>query len=136
MQSMWSERVGHDQVTEQKQHQFQSIPKGRISHKFANTQKWRLLRHYEKLPTTRKIFRSEFLELALSYSNTRCFPNGSSGKEPTCTIGDSGDTGSISVAGRSHGGGNGIPLLYSCLENSMDRGTKLSTVHRGTKSQT
>jgi len=24
--------------------------------------------------------------------------------------------------GRSHGEGNGNPLQYSCLENSMDRG--------------
>ena len=27
------------------------------------------------------------------------------------------------------GGGNGSPLLYSCLENSMDRGAWPGTVH-------
>ena len=32
------------------------------------------------------------------------------------------------------GGGN--PIQYSCLENSMDRGTWQATVHRVTKSQT
>ena len=36
--------------------------------------------------------------------------------------GDSGDAGLISRSGRSPGGGNGNPLQYSCLENSMDRG--------------
>ena len=33
-----------------------------------------------------------------------------------------GDTGSIPGSGRSPGEGNGNPLQYSCLENSMDRG--------------
>ena len=35
---------------------------------------------------------------------------------------NAGDTGSIPESGRSPGGGNGNPLKYSCLENSMDRG--------------
>ena len=42
--------------------------------------------------------------------------------------------------GRSPGKGNGNPLQYSCLENSMDRpmdrGTWWATVHRVAKSQT
>ena len=29
----------------------------------------------------------------------------------------------VSLLGRSPGGGNGIPLEYSCLKNPMDRGT-------------
>ena len=33
-----------------------------------------------------------------------------------------GDLGSIPGLGRSPGEGNGNPLQYSCLENSMDRG--------------
>ena len=36
--------------------------------------------------------------------------------------GDAGDTGSIPGSGRFPGVGNGNPLQYSCLENSMDRG--------------
>ena len=48
------------------------------------------------------------------------FSGGSDGKEGTC---NSGDLGSILVPGRSPGEGNGYPLQYSCLENSMDRGT-------------
>ena len=35
--------------------------------------------------------------------------------------GDAGDLGSIPELGRSPGVGNGNPLQYSCLENSMDR---------------
>ena len=34
-----------------------------------------------------------------------------------------GDLGSIPELGISPGEGNGYPLQYSCLENSMDRGT-------------
>ena len=41
--------------------------------------------------------------------------------------------GSIPGLGRS-GVGNGNPLLYSCLENNMDRGAWQVTVHRVTKS--
>ena len=34
------------------------------------------------------------------------------------------------------GGGNGTPLRYSCLENSMDGGAQQAAVHRATKSRT
>ena len=34
------------------------------------------------------------------------------------------------------GVGNGDPLQYSCLENSMDRGAEQGPVHEVTKSQT
>ena len=36
---------------------------------------------------------------------------------------NAGDVDSIPGSGRSPGGGNGNPLQYSCLENSMVRGT-------------
>ena len=36
----------------------------------------------------------------------------------------------------SPGGGNGNPLQYSCLENSMDRGAGQAPVHGVTKSRT
>ena len=38
--------------------------------------------------------------------------------------------------GRSPGGGNGNPLQYSCLEDSMDRGAWWATAHRVAKSWT
>ena len=44
-----------------------------------------------------------------------------------------GDTGSISVWGKSLGKGNGNPLQYFCLENPMDRGAWWATVHEVTK---
>ena len=42
------------------------------------------------------------------------FPGGSDSKEFAC---NAGDLGLISGLGRSHGGGHGNPLQYSCLEN-------------------
>ena len=41
-------------------------------------------------------------------------------KQSACKAGD---LSLIPGSGRSHGEGNGNPLWYSCLENSMDRGT-------------
>ena len=46
------------------------------------------------------------------------FPHSSGGKESAC---NAGDLGSIPVSGRSPGEGNGNPLLYSCLDNPMDK---------------
>ena len=46
------------------------------------------------------------------------FPGGSDGKESAC---NAGDLGLIPWLGRSPG--EGTPLQYSCLENSMDRGS-------------
>ena len=59
------------------------------------------------------------------------FPRDSDGKESTC---NAGDPGSIPGSGRSPGEANGYPIQYSCLENSMDRGAWLATVHKVTKS--
>ena len=47
-----------------------------------------------------------------------------------------GDQGSIPGLGISPGEGNGNSLQYSCLENSMDRGSWWATVHGVAKSQT
>ena len=60
------------------------------------------------------------------------FPGGSNSKESACDVGD---LGSIPGSGRSSGKGNGNPLQYSCLENSMDRGVWWSIAHGVTKSQ-
>ena len=53
------------------------------------------------------------------------FPGGTVVKKPSA---NAGDVGSISGLGRSSGVGNGSPLQYSCLENSMDRGAWGTTV--------
>ena len=47
------------------------------------------------------------------------FPGGSDGK---ASVYSAGDPGSVPGWGRSPGEGNGNPLQYSCLENTMDRG--------------
>ena len=52
-------------------------------------------------------------------------PGGSDSKEFTCNA----DPGSVPGLGRSPGEGNGYPLLYSCLGNSMDRGALWAIVH-------
>jgi len=54
------------------------------------------------------------------------FPGGSDGKD---SARNSGDSGSIPGSVRFPGEENGFPLQYSCLENSMDRGTWRATVH-------
>ena len=46
-----------------------------------------------------------------------------------------GDVGSIPESRRSTGEGNGNPLQYFCLENSMDKGAWQATVHGFAKSE-
>ena len=59
-------------------------------------------------------------------------PCSSNGKEPAC---DAGDQGSIPGLGSSSSEGNGNPLQYSCLENSMVREVWQATVRGVAKSQ-
>ena len=56
------------------------------------------------------------------------FPYGSVVKNTPANVGAAGDVGLIPQSGRSPGGGNGNPLPYSCLENSMVRGAWWPTV--------
>ena len=49
---------------------------------------------------------------------------------------NAGAMGLIPGLGKSPGEGNGNPLQYSCLENSMDRGAWQATVHGVAKSLT
>ena len=60
------------------------------------------------------------LEFSLIYMG---FPCGSAGKESSC---NAGDLGSIPGLGRSPGEGNGYPLQYSGLENSIVHGVTKS----------
>ena len=57
-------------------------------------------------------------------------PRWCSGKDSAC---NAGDVALIPGSIRSPGGGNGNPLQYSCLENPMDSGAWLATVHGVTK---
>ena len=56
-------------------------------------------------------------------------------KNLPANAGDARDTGSIPESGRSPGGGNGNPLQYSCLENTIDRGAWWAAVHGVTRTQ-
>ena len=61
------------------------------------------------------------------------FPGSSDGKASAY---NAGDLGLILRLGRSPGEGNGTPLQYSCLENSMDGGAWWAAVHGVAESRT
>ena len=61
------------------------------------------------------------------------FPGGSDSKESACSTGG---LGSIPESGRCPEEGNGYPLQYSCLENSVGRGIWWATVHGFAESDT
>ena len=69
-----------------------------------------------------------------SYSKQKeGFPGGSNGKE---SASNAGDWGSVPGLGRSPGEGNGYPLQYSYLENSLERGAWRAIAHGIAKSHT
>ena len=57
-------------------------------------------------------------------------------KNLPANAGDIRDVGLIPGSGRSPGGRHGNSLQYSCLENPMDKGAWLATVHKVAKSWT
>ena len=61
------------------------------------------------------------------------FPGVSVCEEPAC---NAGDLVPVPGAERSPGEGNGNPLQYSCLENSMNKRVWQTTVHTVAKNQT
>ena len=67
---------------------------------------------------------------------THAFPGGAVVKNPPANAGDARNMGLIPGSGRSHGEGNGNPLQYSCLENSMNRGAWQATVYEVAKNRT
>ena len=72
-------------------------------------------------------------EVLMGLLHSKGFPGGSVSKKSACNVGE---PCSIPGSERSPGEGNGNPLQYSCLENSMDRGAWWATVYGVTKSQT
>ena len=70
---------------------------------------------------------------SLLYDLLMGFPGVSDSRESAC---NARDPGLIPGLERSPGEGNGSPLQYSCLENSMDRGVWWATVHEVAESQT
>ena len=57
------------------------------------------------------------------------FPGGTVAKNLPANAGVVGEVGSTSGSGGSPGGGNDNPQQYSWLENPIDRGARLATVH-------
>ena len=68
--------------------------------------------------------------------HARGFSGGTVGKNLPANAGDTRYMGSIPGSGRCSGVGNGNPLQYSCLKNSMDRGAWWAIVHVVARSQT
>ena len=64
------------------------------------------------------------------------FPDGPMVKNTPANADDARDMGSIPGSGGSPEEGNGNPLQYPCLGNSMDSGDRWATVHRVIKSWT
>ena len=62
---------------------------------------------------------NDYIVLNIIYGG---LPQGTSGKEPACSAGDTRDTGSVSGSGRSPGGGHGNSLQYALLENPTGKG--------------
>ena len=92
--------------------------------------------HVDSLAGTTEVRHFLFLSFRDNYciyENANGLPGELSGKESNC---QAGDMGSIPGWGRVSGEGNGNPLQYSGLENSMDRGAWKATVHGVTKSRT
>ena len=81
-------------------------------------------------PPGKPIWRKGFIKELVRQPS---FPGGSDGKESTHSAGG---PGLIPGSGRSPGVGNGNPLQYACLENSVDRGAWWATVHGTAKSRT
>ena len=136
LHSVGSQREGHDSATEQQQifSIYQTWDKYLIllPMYYANTIKINykiflatLHTHSIMKQNADNILRKKALLLSFydlsrlsrqrSYQSS--FPGGSDGKASTCIAGD---PGSILGSGRSPGEGNGNPLQYSCLENSID----------------
>ena len=82
---------------------------------------------YSVMAYMRKEPNEEWVDLYVS------FFGGSDGKESAC---NAGDLGSIPGSKRYPEEGNGYPLQYSWLENSMDREAWQAIVHGVAKSQT
>ena len=76
-----------------------------------------------------------YLPISPSKRRRHGLPQWLSGKESTCSAGDTGDASSILGWGRFLGRGHGDTVQYSCMENPMNRGAPRATVHGFTKNR-
>ena len=108
LQSMGSQRVGHDWA-----------PSLSFFHFESNDGKWR------RWGTDVEAQKRALCRDSYTRDNVN-IPHSSVSKESAC---NAGDLGVIPGLGRSPGWGNGNPLQYSWLENPMDRGAWQATIH-------
>ena len=80
-----------------------------------------------------KLLRCFSFSASTPLTSSHHFPGGTDGKQSACIARDQS---LIPGSGRSPEEGNGNPLQYSLLENSMDRGTWQATVHGVVKNRT
>ena len=83
-------------------------------------------------PNEKMTLQNDIFDLWSAYEAPR-LPGGSENEE---SAGNAGDPGTNPGLRRSPVEGNGYPLQYSCLENSMDGGAWQATVHGVAKRQT
>ena len=141
--SLGSHRVGHDWSDLAAAAAASSSPCEQVAYEFISSSSnysSSRLNHSSCFPFPQPI--CSFLGKLVHYSScklnciywvlTGCwsFPSGSEVKASAC---NAGDLGSIPGSGRSSGEGNGDPFQYSCLENLVDGGAWLATVHGVTK---
>ena len=100
--------------------------KQRVGHDWVTELNWRIHRLNIITVKLHALFSIELL-------TKRAFPGGSVVKNLPANAGDTEDSGSIPGLGRSTGEGNGNPLQYPCLENSMDWGARKATVQEVAK---
>ena len=81
-------------------------------------------------PRQLRCISKEWFQWAYTFASSHTQKDGSEGK---ASARNAGDPGFIPGSGNSPGEGNGIPLQYSCLENSMDGGAWWAIVHGVTK---
>ena len=72
-------------------------------------------------------------EVLIHAARLRGLPGGLVVKNPPANTENAKDASSIPGLGRSPKEGNGNPLQYSCLQNSMDTGAWQAIFHRGCK---
>ena len=87
--------------------------------------------HQASLSITNSWSLPKFMSLSF-YTDWHTFPGGASGKEPVFQCRRHKRCGYNPWDGKTPGVGNGNPLQYSCLENSMDRGVWWTAFHRVT----
>ena len=86
--------------------------------------------------TSEKLRYMHLSNLLRTITITGGFPGGIVVSYLLANAGDTGDADLIPESGRYPGGGNGNPLPYSCLENSMVRGVWWVIVHGVAKNWT